>query len=72
MRQVLALFGALLYGSLYLVLGATTLLPQALRAAAGFAAGQRASLLQVCTRAAEATPLAWPPECSLGGHLPCV
>lgn len=45
-RQVLALFGALLHGSLYLVLGATTLLPQALRAALRGASRQRTSLLQ--------------------------
>ena len=44
--QVLALFGALLHGSLYLVLGATTLLPQALRAALRAASRQRTSLLQ--------------------------
>ena len=45
-RQVLALFGALLHGSLYLVLGTVTLLPQALRAAAHAACRQRISLLQ--------------------------
>ena len=51
MRQVLALFGALLHGSLYLVLGATTLLPQALRAALRAASRQRTSLLQARARA---------------------
>ncbi|KAK9842318.1 hypothetical protein WJX81_006380 [Elliptochloris bilobata] len=50
--QVLALFGALLHGSLYLVLGATTLLPQVLRAAARAASGQRASLPQLAAVAA--------------------
>ena len=45
-RQALALFGALLHGSLYLVLGAITLLPQALRAALRAASRQRTSLLQ--------------------------
>jgi len=57
-RQVLALFGALLHGSLYLVLGATTLLPQALRAGARLASGRRPPLPQARARAVPAALIA--------------
>jgi hypothetical protein len=68
---VLALFGALLHGSLYLVLGATTLLPQALRAGARLASGARPPLPQARARAAPAASVAaaGPDEPDSGG--PC-